>query len=277
MIRVRRRLKSDEGIVAPHRIDRASLVYRRQDSEYATKDWDGPPKPPAALAAATLSVHNFPPPNRRQCERCVRATNWPRPRERRNESCNTSITLSPFLHERGRARVRAGRWVRQRQMCRLRFPAVSKQLSLGLRPAFLLLSVSRAKWSGGGRGEGGGVGSGRAKSSGLDLPSYARPDRLPRPPPAETLIYYLSHSKLKGITAERTDGRERGGAWGGDAAATAMRVLTPLCLRPEVSPSERARMCGAGSEQRGIRQWRRRGEKLLHTSIHPGSANQGRC
>ena len=36
-------------------------------------------------------------------------------------------------------------------------------------------------------------------------------DRLPpRPPPAETLIYYLSHSKLKGITAERTDGRERG-------------------------------------------------------------------
>ena len=162
------------------------------------------------MAAATLSVHNFPPPNRRQCERCVRATNWPRPRERRNESCNTSITLSPFLHERGRARVRAGRWVRQRQMCRLRFPAVSKQLSLGLRPAFLLLSVSRAKWSGGGRGEGGGVGSGRAKSSGLDLPSSARPGRLPRPPPAETLIYYLSHSKLKGITAERTDGRERG-------------------------------------------------------------------
>ena len=109
------------------------------------------------------------------------------------------------------------------------------------------------------------------------LPLLDPADRLPRPPPAETLIYYLSHSKLKGITAERTDGRERGGAWGGDAAATAMRVLTPLCLRPEVSPSERARMCGAGSEQRGIRQWRRRGEKLLYTSIHPGSANQGRC
>ena len=109
----------------------------------------------------------------------------------------------------------------------------------------------------------------------LALPSSARPT------PAETLIYYLSHSKLKGITAERaerTDGRTD--ADGTDGRTEGGKPRLPRCafsppsvfVQGSVSQSVRVAvcMCGAGSEQRGIRHRRQSGEgKLLYTSIHP--------
>ena len=114
------------------------------------------------------------------------------------------------------------------------------------------------------------MGSGRAKSSCLDLPSSARPDRLPRPPPAETLIYYLSHSKLKGITAERTDGRERGEpgeetprlprcAFSPPSASVqrSVRQSELVCVGQEVSSGAFASGGGEGKNC------------LIHPSIHP--------
>ena len=117
----------------------------------------------------------------------------------------------------------------------------------------------------------------------LALPSSARPT------PAETLIYYLSHSKLKGITAERaerTDGRTRTGRT--DARREGSRGYRDARSHPppsssrgqSVSQCESQCVCVGQEVSSGGFATGGRAERencCTHPSIHPEGANRGRC
>ena len=115
----------------------------------------------------------------------------------------------------------------------------------------------------------------------LALPSSARPT------PAETLIYYLSHSKLKGITAERADGTD-GRADGTDARREGSRGYRDARSHPppsssrgqSVSQCESQCVCVGQEVSSGGFATGGRAERencCTHPSIHPEGANRGRC